>query len=218
MLQLGGAVSDAETVMAAEVRAALGRAGFNSVTAQDVRSTGDFLAKIIDLIRGCGFAFAIFSDRTTAPTLGNIFFEVGLATILGKPVQLIWHGHKARARPAPSDFIRNEWIAYRPGQEPELREAIDGSLARITDLAAYYQTIGQVAFDAPEADLELAFERFRQAILIANDPLSANAIRQIIIRLEQAIQREGRDDMASHRARLHRAAAEFLALLPQENA
>src|SRR5436309_15105632 len=51
--------------------------------------TKDFLEKIIQIIRGCGFGVAIFSENTPAPTLANIFFEIGLCNILGKPVILV---------------------------------------------------------------------------------------------------------------------------------
>lgn len=192
------------------VEAALDASRFGVVTASDVRGTGDYLHKIVNMIRGCGFAVAVFSDRTPPRTLANIFFEVGMAGMLGKPVQLVLTGENA----APSDFVRSEWIAYRSGEEAQLRSALDGSLARIDALAAYYREIGEVALEADRPDLELVLERFKQAVLIGNEVRARAGIETVRQRLIAARKAEGADDMASHRERLYRAASEFLRLLP----
>ncbi len=196
--------------MATEVRKALAEKGFAAVTAGDVRGTGDFLVKIVDLIRGCGFAVAVFSDATPAKTLANIFFEIGVAGVLGKPVQLVFSGDQG----APSDFVRKEWIAYRPGRLARLRKDLEASLARIGELAEFYRKIGDVALDAERGDLELAFERRRQAMLIGGDAQARAGIGRVRDLLVEARNTQGADGMASHRERLHRAASEFLAMLP----
>jgi hypothetical protein len=67
------------------VREVLHARRFIPLTAGEVRRTCDFLHKIVDLIRGTGFSVAIFSDRTPARTLANIFFEIGLALASGNP-------------------------------------------------------------------------------------------------------------------------------------
>jgi hypothetical protein len=41
-------------------------------------------------------------------------------------------------------------------------------LERIAAMSNYYDKLGQVALEAQNADLELAFERFKQAILIGD--------------------------------------------------
>jgi hypothetical protein len=210
MMQLDGNATVADRTMADEVRAALARANFEVVTAGEVRGTGDYLHKIINLIRGCGFSIAIFSDRTPPKTLANIFFEVGLAGMLGKPVQLILNGEN----PAPSDFVRSEWISYKLGEEPALRSALDESLAQINALAAFYRDIGEVALEAERPDLELAFERFRQGVLIGDDAQSRDGVRSVQDRLIDARNVEGRDDMATHRDRLFKSVSAFLRLLP----
>ena len=210
MLRLGDGVSPEEQLMAEEVRAALADHHFAAVTSSDVHGTGDYLAKIVNLIRGCGFVVALFSDKTPARTLANIFFEVGVAGVLGKPVQLVLSG----VNPAPSDFVRSEWIAYRPRRLASLRADLRASLTRIDELSQYYRTIGDVALEAERADLELAFERYRQAVLIGDDAGARAGIARVRDLLVEARRVEGRDDMASHRERLHRAASEFLAMLP----
>jgi len=210
MMQLDGNPTVADRTMADEVRAALARANFEVVTASDVRGTGDYLHKIINLIRGCGFSIAVFSDRTPPRTLGNIFFEVGLAGMLGKPVQLVLHGEN----PAPSDFVRSEWISYKRGEEPALRAALDDSLEQMNALAGFYRDIGEVALEAERPDLELAFERFKQGVLIGNDAQSREGVRSVQARLIDARNVEGRDDMATHRDRLFKSVSAFLRLLP----
>jgi hypothetical protein len=211
MMQLNERADEREKLMAVETKAMLRKAGFYSVTASDVTCTGDFLSKIIDLIRSCGFAIAIFSDKTPAKTLANIFFEVGIATVLGKPIQLLLTGEN----PAPSDFIRSEWISYTPGKEKEFRTTVAKGLERIAAMADYYDKLGQVALEAQNADLELAFERFKQAILIGDHAGARKGMRFVVQRLEDHQQAEGDDDMVSHRERLHRTASQFLKLLPK---
>ncbi len=210
MQQLDGNQTSADQTMVQEVRAALALADFHVVTASDVRGTGDYLHKILNLIRGCGFAVAVFSDRTPPRTLANIFFEVGMAGVLGKPIQLVLTGDN----PAPSDFVRTEWIAYKRGDEAALRVALGDSLGRIDELAGYYRDIGEVALEADRPDLELVFERFKQAILIGDDARAREGVRNVRERLLAARNAQGQDDMASHRERLYRSTSEFLRLLP----
>lgn len=210
MLQLDGNPTSSDAAMAEEVQAALERANFAAVTASAVRGTGDYLHKILELIRGCGFGIAVFSDRTPPRTLANIFFEVGMAGVMGKPIQLVLTGEN----PAPSDFVRSEWIAYKRGEEAALRQALDESLGRINELAGYYREIGEVALEAERPDLELVFERFKQAVLIGGDVRAREGVQTIRELLIAARNVEGRDDMASHRDRLFRSTSEFLRLLP----
>jgi hypothetical protein len=210
MMQLGDNISTNEQLMADEVRTALADRRFAAVTANDVRGTGDYLMKIVNLIRGCGFAIAVFSDQTPARTLANIFFEVGVAGVFGKPVQLVLTG----TSPAPSDFVRTEWVAYKPRNLAALRDDLRGSIARIDELSEYYRAIGDVALEAERPDLELVFERYKQAVLIGDDDAARTGIERVRDLLVEARRVEGRDDMASHRERLHRAASEFLRMLP----
>jgi hypothetical protein len=212
MLQLGGTISTQEVAIHGLVRKALTTRKIEAITAADVPGTGDYLQKIIDLIRGSGFGIAIFSDLTPARTLANIFFELGVAGILGKPVQLIIAG----ASPAPSDFVRTEWIRYDEAHESRFVAELGRSLHKIEEGADYYQKIGQLALDAEEPDLEEAFERFKQAVLISND----DKARAALLRLRDRLRRIGRSfspsvrDLASHRSRLLRAVNEFITLLP----
>jgi hypothetical protein len=71
-----------------------------------------------------------------------------------------------------------------------------------------------VALDAERGDLELAFDRYRQAVLIGGDAQARAGIGRVRDLLVEPRNTQGADGMASHRERLHRAASEFLAMLP----
>jgi hypothetical protein len=177
MLQLGGQLSPAEHTMNRIVREVLDQLRFSPVTAADIRRTSDFLAKIIDLIRGTGFGIALFSDRTPARTLANIFFEIGAAAVLGKPVQLIWTGRYPRSNAAPTDFIRTEWIRYVVDEEERLRQEVNNAISEIEGAATtFYRQMGDVALEALEPDLELAFDfDFRRSRCATAYPIRSRA-------------------------------------------
>lgn len=203
--------------MATVAREVLAEQRFTAVSADEVRRTADFLHKIIDLIRGCGFGIAIFSDRTSAKTLANIFFEIGVAAILGKPVQLVWSGRNPKGNAAPSDFVRTEWIRYVVGEQNRLRDELRAAITQIEEAASYYRSIGDVAVEALEPDFELAFERYKQAVLISDDAETRRRIIDLRDKLAEIAQRrrgDDTDDLASHRRRLLQAINEFIALLP----
>jgi hypothetical protein len=147
------------------------------------------------------------------------FFEIGVAGVLGKPVQLVWSGQNPRSSAAPSDFIRTEWIRYVPGEEARFGTEIRDSISQIEEGADFYTKIGNVALEAPDPDLELAFERFKQAVLISDNLNARHLIAEIRDRLSTAARaRRGDtdDDMASHRTRLLQTVSQFLELLPPE--
>jgi hypothetical protein len=212
MLQIGEPISNQEMAIQKQVRAELRARKIEVITAGDVPGTGDYLKKIIDLIRGSGFGIAIFSDLTPARTLANIFFELGVAAILGKPVQLLIAG----AAPAPSDFVRTEWLRYDQSHKAKFAANLKRSLGMIVDGAEYYQKVGKIALQADEPDLEEAFERFKQAILIGGNAAAKAGLGELQKRLQQAgrSQTFERSALASHRSRLLKAISEFLALLP----
>jgi hypothetical protein len=211
MMRLGNEVPQAEATIIRMTREILQQKHFAPVTAVDIKGKTDYLNKIVDLIRGCGFGIAIYSDQTPARTMGNIFFEVGICGLLGKSVQLVYTGEHA----TPSDFVRTEWIKYRPGREADLRRELESSFERIEELAEFYKKIGDIALGGEEADLELAFERYKQAVLISNHAQARQSISEISLRLKGVRKRRSvADDLSSHRVRLLKSVEEFLALLP----
>ena len=169
--------------------------------------TKDYLEKIIQLIRGCGFGVAIFSEFTPAATLANIFFEIGLCSVLGKPVVLV---KSARAKP-PSDFVRTEWITFEEGNRKRLAHDLEKAITSIHDLADYYENLGDLALEADEVDLELAFERYRQAVLIAGKSAARRKIKKILTKLVE----ETSYVLPASTSRLRRSIKEFDKLLPR---
>lgn len=156
MLQLGDGVSQLESEMDKVVESVLGQRKFKAIRATSERGQKDYLVKIIQLIRGCGFGTAVFSEYTPASTLANIFFEVALCNLLGKPVIIV----KSEEAKCPSDFVRTEWVTYAGKKKQQLRNDYTDSVSSVLKLAKYYETLGDLAIEAEDVDLELAFERY----------------------------------------------------------
>jgi hypothetical protein len=209
MLHSGKDVSGLEESIDEVVCTSLARMRHDVKKASRQSGTKDYLEKIIQLIRGCGFGVAIFSEFTPASTLANIFFEIGLCGVLGKPVILV---KSARAKP-PSDFVRTEWITFLDGDTRKLRRDIEKAIKSIQELATYYEDLGDLALAAEEVDLELAFERFRQAILIGNRKAVGMKIRDVLARLGD--EEEPAQLLRASRTRLRRSIQEFDKLLPR---
>ena len=175
---------------------------FIPIRATDVGGTGDYLEKIISIIRGCGFGVAVFSEFTPAPTLANIFFEVGMCLVFGKPVVLA----KSAEAKTPSDFTRTEWIA-EDEDEAQFRESISNTLSNIQELVRFYMTVADVAMEADEVDYEMAFERYQQAVLIGS---SEGALQQIRIIYDQLGNAGREEDLRVVRRRLRTAVGHFI--------
>jgi len=207
MLQLGAGVSQLEAEMDKVVESVLVQRKFKPIRAASERGQKDYLVKIIQLIRGCGFGTAVFSEYTPAPTLANIFFEVALCNLLGKPVIIV----KSEAAKSPSDFIRTEWVTYAGNKKAQLRRDFSESVSSVLNLAKYYETLGDLAIDAEDIDLELAFERYRQSFLIDG---RARARRKITKLRDRARDKsDGAARMGPARSRIRIAISEFSTFL-----
>ncbi|WP_420454036.1 hypothetical protein [Rubrivirga sp.] len=153
----------------------LQESGVTAIRATDIGGTGDYLEKIIGLIRGCGLGVAVFTEATPPPTLANIFFEVGLCPMFGRPVVLA----KTAEAITPSDFVRTEWVA-RYENEGQFRANLLATLdTLLTESVRYYRSIAEVAIEADEVDYEIAFERFVQAYLLGGEKEDLDDIRRI---------------------------------------
>lgn len=207
MLHSGERRSRLDREMDGSVCSALAGAGLVPLRAADVGGVGDYLDKIVGLIRGCGLGVAIFSEATPPPTLANIFFEVGLCLMFGRPVVLA----KTAEAHTPSDFVRTEWVAQYEG-EGQFRANLIRTFETITqDLPTYYRTIGEVALEADEVDYEMAFERFVQTVLIGHQQADIDRIRQIYDDLKDP---SLDDRLHIARRRLRNAVGEFLGMVP----
>jgi hypothetical protein len=133
------------------------------------------------LIRGSGLGVAIFSEHTPASTLANIFFEVGMCHVFGKPVVLA----KTATAQTPSDFVRTEWVAKRES-DAAFRSSLRGVFESVLGLVRYFKTMAEVALEADEIDYELAYERLKQAVLIGHDVEAVDRIQSIYETLGRA--------------------------------
>lgn len=202
MLHSGAGRSRLDQDLEQHVDEALRSLGLTGLRATDVPGTGDYLDKILNLIRGCGIGVAIFSEATPAPTLANIFFEVGLCLTFGRPVVFA----KTEEARAPSDFVRSEWVAMQQ-DGAAFRDSLRSAFQAIVESVAYYRQIAEVAMDADEVDYELAFERYAQAVLIGRNPEDVVQIRAIYEALRGA---RGDDRMNMSRRRLMTSVGHFL--------
>lgn len=86
------------------------------------------------------------------------------------------------------------------------------SVEQLTELAVYYRKLGDLALTAEDGDLELAFERYKQALLISGDRELKGKIADILARLDNksAFDKGLRASML----RLKKGVAEFCTLLP----
>ncbi|MGA9995014.1 MAG: hypothetical protein WBP93_06355 [Pyrinomonadaceae bacterium] len=206
MLHSGNKVSEIELKMDKIVRNCL-KARHHFIKATSLSGTKDYLEKIVQIVRGCGFGIAIFSEFTPAPTLANIFFEIGLCSLLGKPVILV---KSAKSKP-PSDFVRTEWVTYQGGDTKKLKRDLSDSIKEVSKLAKYYEDLGDLAMDADDVDVELAFERYKQAVLIADSKSARKKIGKILNRLHS---NQGTADLLrASKVRLRKSISEFIKLL-----
>jgi hypothetical protein len=72
--------------------------------------------------------------------------------------------------------------------------------------------LGDLALDAEEVDFELAFERYRQAVLIGNKKTARTKIKNILKNL--ADERQLPSFLRASRTRLRKSIQEFDKLLP----
>ena len=209
MLQANVGISKLEVGINKTVRRFLKGKQFDAVDATDIGGTKDYLDKIIQTIRGCGFGVAIFSQYTPASTLANIFFEVGLCSVFGKSVVLV----KDEDSKTPSDFVRTEYLSVVYGDNNKFRKDFYKKLDTIIALSPFYLKIARVALEADEPDYEMAFERLKQSVLIAHNEDAIKEIQEIKDRLN--LSSGEKETLSAGRNRLLRSVREFLALLPE---
>lgn len=207
MLHLGENRSQIEAEMDSITSVELRRSKLTPLRATSRPGQKDYLEKIIALIRGCGFGVAIFSKVTPASTLANIFFEVALCNLFGKPVILV----KSKNAKAPSDFVRTEWITYVDGQSSGLKKDFAKSVQSVLQLATFYDKLGDLALEAPESDLELAFERFKQAYLVDGKVQTKRKIQKLLRKMQFA--EDASTGLTATRARIQQSIAEFCKFL-----
>jgi hypothetical protein len=156
-------------------------------------STGgkDFLERILGLIRGTGFTVAIFSQDTRATAMANIALELGFASMCGKPLIIL----KSREAAAPSDLTRTDWIDYHPDDEGRFRQKLIQALDELDEVAAYQETLLEMALEAPSIDCAVAFERANKAFLLTREERFLVHAEEIAQRLKGAAAGDHVDDL-----------------------
>lgn len=172
-------------------RECIERMSISGIDAANFRRTGDYLSKILDQIRGSGFCIAIFSEGTREQTLANIFLEIGMAYLLGKPVVIL---KTAQAR-VPSDLVRSEYIEYTGdvnATSTTLDETINNS---VLNTAEYLVDLANIAQDADDPDFELVHYRFMQAVLMNGDKSILDKLENVRVSFADRLRDDGSDSI-----------------------
>jgi hypothetical protein len=144
---------------------------------------GDFLERILGLIRATGFTVAIFSHETRANAIANITLELGFAAMCGKPLVIV----KSKGARTPSDFTRTDWIEYDPDDEVRFRAKLGQALDTIDDAGAFQDFLLDTAMEAKSIDCAIALERASKAFLLTGDAALIDKAESIGRRLEAAL-------------------------------
>lgn len=144
---------------------------------------GDFLQRILGLIRGTGFTVAIFSHETRASVLANSMLELGFAAMCGKPLIVV----KSKEAKAPSDLTRTDWSAYDASGEAGFVRKLNQALDTISDVGEYEEGLLDIALDAHSIDYGVALERASKSFLLTGRPDILDKAEQIRTRLKAAM-------------------------------
>jgi hypothetical protein len=153
---------------------------------------------IFEQIRGSGIVTALFSKDTPARTIGSIFFELGVASTLGKPAIIVWSGDNFSCT-VPGDIGAKHIVHLEdPGWGDTLKGILQNMFARAED----YSNRGNILVDGllpsgikTDIDLELAFEYFKRSALIRQtdsdgEPREIAGIEYVLSRIKEIEDRE----------------------------
>jgi len=164
MRQIGDAPQlDQDITDAVTEQLALRRFGVKDADAST--GGGDFLERILGLIRGTGLTIAIFSHQTRPTALANIMLELGFAAMCGKPLMIV----KSKDAAAPSDLKRTDWIDFDPANPTAFARKVHQALDEVEALAEFEEQLLDLALDAPSMDCAIAFERAQRAFLLSGE-------------------------------------------------
>jgi hypothetical protein len=159
---------------------------------------GDFLERILGLIRATGFTVAIFSHETRADAMANITLELGFAAMCGKPLVIV----KSKEAKAPSDFTRTDWIEFDQGKEGRFRAKLNQALNTIEEASDFENFLLETAIEAKSIDCAVALERAIKAFLLNSDATLLDKAERIAERLEAAGANESIDDLKRLKAEI----------------
>jgi len=187
----------------------LKKAGIGHIKASSIKGTKDYLNKIIDGIRGCGLAIIIFTHETPPNSMGNIFYEAGFCSLLGKEIITITTSEVG----LPSDFKRTEVVFYNLEEENKFRKDLKMHFKQLEEQAVFYKDMGDIALESDELDYEMAFERFKQSYLLTGDKEVLEKINEIKEKLDGKIKNsKDEKDKLYHERKLKKEISKFLKL------
>ena len=102
---------------------------------------------------------------------------------------------KSKEAAAPSDLTRTDWIDFDPADEARFRRKLNQALDELDEVAAYQETLLQVALAAPSIDCAVAFERANKAFLLTRQERFLTNAEEIARRLEGAAAGDNVDDL-----------------------
>ena len=140
---------------------------------------GDFLERILGLIRSTGFTIAVFSEETRTTAFANIALELGFAAMCGKPLVIV----KSRAARVPSDLTRTDWIEYDPTRPDLFRRKLNQAADQIGEVVEYEHTLLMTALAARNMDCAVAFERANKGWLLSGEDRFVEAAQALLDRL-----------------------------------
>lgn len=159
---------------------------------------GDFLERILGLIRATGFTVAIFSHETRANAMANITLELGFAAMCGKPLIIA----KSKRAKAPSDFTRTDWVVYDPTEENRFKDKLNQALDTVDDAGSYEEILLDIALEAKSIDCAVALERASKAFLLTGEDSLLGKAQQVEARIDGAGANETIADLERLRAEL----------------
>lgn len=176
--------------------------GFPTKDADASTGGGDFLERILGLIRATGFTVAIFSHETRPSAMANITLELGFAAMCGKPLIVV----KSKEAKIPSDFTRTDYVEYDADDEGRFTLKLNQALDTVNAAGDYEEMLLDLALDARSIDCAVALERANKAFLLTTNIGIIKKVEAIGARLLAA----GANDTIADLERLKSEVAMFL--------
>ncbi|GEM_PF-3813400 len=124
-----------------------------------------FLDGIFEQIRGSGLVIAHFTKDTPARTMASIFFELGMASVLGKPSFIVCSGSDYQEIAGDLKGIQIFKVEH-----PNFETQVKNKIKSILQKRWHYQRKARRLRDKKygQVDLELSYENHKRALLLAS--------------------------------------------------
>jgi hypothetical protein len=155
MTQLGEPVPEEVVEIRRSLKTILDQHDIALIDADSEITGGDFLIKIWLMIAAVPLAVAVVHEDMKTSTLSNIFYEIGLAQVLGKESIVI----KTEEATIPSDFVRTEYIKH----DGNFERRMDQYVNRFFRQGEWYELLA----DNLERNPLLSLDYLRRAFLIS---------------------------------------------------